>query len=141
MWKSTGKYVHPRERVRSHADHGEILAVQADGPADDGRIARELALPEIRPEHRDGIAAGDDVFVVPETAPHPRLHAEHTEVITGDQDSAPDERRGPELGAEADGHQGSVGDHAVVALRVVADIQVLAIGERVEAIVAGCSTG
>ena len=76
------------------------------GPADDGGIARELALPEVRPEHRDGIAAGDDVFVVPETAPQPRLHAEHAEVVAGDQHLRPG-RRGVarELGAEADGHQ------------------------------------
>ena len=78
---------------------------------------------------------GTCVFVVPETAPERRLDAEHAEVVAGDEQPAPDARRRAGLGAEADRAERRVGDHAVVALRVVADVQVLAIGEGVEGVV------
>ena len=41
----------------------------------------------------DRVAARDLVLVVPETAPEPRLDAEHAEVVAGDEHAAPDLRR------------------------------------------------
>ena len=89
-------------------------------------------LPEIRPEHHHGIAAGHLIFVLAKPAPQPRLHAEHVEVVAGNHHAALDPRRGSGFGAEADRLHICVGDHAVVALRFVADVQVFAIGEIVE---------
>src|SRR6185295_11900964 len=45
-----------RKRFRRDADDRELRAVQKNPPADDRRIARELVLPEIRPEHHDRVA-------------------------------------------------------------------------------------
>ena len=80
----------PGKRLRRDADHGEVRAVQANRPADDGRVAREFVLPEVRPEHHDRVAAGHLVLVVAKTAPELRLDAEHAEVVAGHQHAALD---------------------------------------------------
>jgi len=56
--------------------------------ADDGRVAGEFVLPEIRPEHHHGVAAGHLVFGLAEAAPELRLHAKDLEVIAGNHHAA-----------------------------------------------------
>ncbi len=124
------------ERLGRHADDGELAAVEEDLPADDSRVARELPLPEVRPEHGHGVAARHLVLVGAEAAPHPRLDLEQRKEVAGDQHAALDPRRSPRRGAEADGERGGVRDDAVVALGVVADVEVLAMREEVDALVA-----
>ena len=126
------EYSQPREGFGSHTNHGEVRAVQANRPAQHGRVAREFVLPEVRPEHHHGITTGHLIFVIPKTAPSPRLHAKYVEVVTGNHHPAPDPWRGSGFGTEADSLHICVGDHAVVALRFAADVQVFAIGEIVE---------
>ena len=128
--------LHSRERFRCDADHGEGGAVQANGPADDGGVAPEFVLPEVAPEHHDGIATGHRVFVLAKTTPQSWLDAEHVEVVTGNDHSTLDARRRPGFDAEADRRHDPIRDHAVVALGAGADVQVLAIGEEIVAIVA-----
>ena len=123
----------PRKGLRSHANHGELRAVQANRATEDGRVAPEFVLPEVRPEHHHSIATGHLIFVLSKTASQPRLHAQQVEVVTGNHHSALDPRRSSGFGAETDSLYICVGDHAVVALRFVADVQVFAIGEIVEA--------
>ena len=73
-----GEYLHSRERVRRHANHREVPAVQANRPADHPRVAGEFVLPEVRPQHHHGIAAGRLIFVVPKRrAPAAALHRAH----------------------------------------------------------------
>ncbi len=130
------EYRHSREGVRRDANHREVGAVQANRPADDGRIAREFVLPEGGAEHDDRVAAGHRVFVIPKSAPQPRLDVEDAEVIAGHEHAALDPRRRARLGAEADRSHRRVRRHAVVASCARADVEVFAIGEIVEAVVA-----
>ena len=119
--------MHPRERLGCDANHGEVPSVQPNSFADDGRVAREFVLPEVRPEHHHGIATGHRIFVLSKSAPNLRLHAEHMEVVTRNHHSTLDPRRGSGFGAEADSLRDCVGDHTVVALRLAADVQVFPI--------------
>ena len=65
-----------------------------------------------------------------------RLDAEHPEVVAGHEHRALDTRGRVGLGAEADRQQVGVRDDVVITLRAAADVEVLAIGERVVAVVA-----
>src|SRR6202041_1287699 len=71
------------EAVRSHTDHREWRAVQANGAAHDAGISCELVLPEIRAQHHHGIATGHLVFILAKAATQPRLNAKHLEKIAG----------------------------------------------------------
>ena len=127
---------HPREGLGSHADHGEVGSVQPDRLSDDGRIAAHLAFPEVGAEHRHGVAARGLVLFLAKAPAERRLHAEHSKVVAGDQHAALDPRRLAGNRAESHGADGQIGDDAVIALRVLADVEVLAVGEIVETVVA-----
>src|SRR5262249_17921264 len=90
---------------------------------------------EIRADDDDGVPAGGLVFVVAKAASECRFNAEYAEVVGRDHHAAPDARGGRRLGAETDGFHGGVGDYAVVTFGLVADVEVFAIGEVVEAAV------
>ena len=45
--------LHTGEGLGSDPDHGEVHAVEPDRLADDGRVARQLVLPEVGPQHHD----------------------------------------------------------------------------------------
>ena len=125
------------ERVRQDANDGEVRAVQPNRPADDGGVAREFVLPEGRREHRHRLAARHLIFVVAKTAAQLRFHAEHAEVVAGHHQPRLDPRRVSGSGAETHGSCGGpVRDHAVVAGRLAADVQIFAIREIVEGVVA-----
>src|SRR5580704_12455757 len=133
---------HPWESFRSHADDGEGRAVQANGASENGRVAREFAFPEIRPEDYDGVATRHLIFVFAKAATQTRLDAEHAEIIAGNQHAALDSRRGAGFCAEADCLHIGVGDYSVVAFRFVADVQVFAVGEIFEgAVMRGADEG
>ncbi len=123
------------ERLRRDPDDGEVFSVQANGPADGGRIAAELAPPEVRRKDRDGVAAGHRVLLFAKAAADGRLDAEHGEVIARHEEPALDDRGGVAVGAEAERGQRRVGDHAVVAGHAIADVPVLEIRERVVGVV------
>src|ERR1051326_4423850 len=117
------------------ADDREVRPVQADRPAHDGTIARELVLPEVRPQYHDRIATGNPIFVLAEAATDSRFDAEHAKEVAGDEHPAlhPGHRLG--VGDETDGAGACARDDAVVALRAVADVEVLAVREAAEALV------
>ena len=124
--------VHPRKFFRSHSDHGEVHAVQANVPANHERIASKFAPPEFRTEHDHGIAPRHLVLFHPKTAPQLRLHAQHMEIVPRNHHSAGDPWRVGRCGAEADRLHLGVGDHTVVALGFIAQVQIFAIGKIVE---------
>src|SRR4029453_5677379 len=93
--------------------------------------APELVPPKVGPQNDDGIATGPLVLAVTEASTHLRLHPEHAEIVAGDEHSPSSPRRGSRLGAEADGSQTSARDDPFVALGVVADVEILPVGEGV----------
>src|SRR5580658_2291406 len=133
---------HPREAVRSHANHGKLRAVQQNSFAKDGRVAGELVPPEIRPEHHYGISPGNLIFVLAKPASEPWLHAEHVEIVTGNHHAALDARSCTGFGAEADRLHICVSHDAAITFRFVANVQIFAIREIVEwTIVRGAHQG
>jgi hypothetical protein len=109
-----------------------LHAVQPDRPADHGWIAPKFAPPEFGTEHDHGVAPGHLVLFHPKTAPQLRLHAQHMQVVAGNHHSAGDSRGAGGFGAEADRLHVGVGDHTLVALGFVAQVQIFAIGKIVE---------
>src|SRR5277367_4163368 len=120
------EHLHSGERFGRNANHGEFHAVQANAPAEHRGAAGEFRSPEIRAQNDHSIAAGHAVFILPKTAPQPRLDTEYAEVITGDQHSTLDPRSGSWVGAETHGLHVGVGDYAIVAFRRAANVQVFA---------------
>jgi hypothetical protein len=76
--------VHPHEAAGENADHGERMAVDADGRADDRRVGAEA--PAVRPvgEHHDG-RRPRVVLVRVEEPPDLRIDPEHVEEVRGDE--------------------------------------------------------
>ena len=70
------------EAARRDADDGDLLPVQPDDAADDGRVALEAALPEPVADDRDRRRAlALPPFRRVEEAPGHRFHAQHVEVV------------------------------------------------------------
>ena len=124
---------HPRKRLRRHAEDRESPPVQDDGASHDGGIAGEFTPPESGPEHDDGVAAGYLVFVVAESPADARLDAERAEVVARHEQAAAHARRRSRLGGEADRLHVQVRDDPVVAPRAAAQVEIFAVGERLEA--------
>src|SRR5262249_25078744 len=116
-------------------DHGELDAVQANGPAHDGRIGGEFVPPEVGAQNDDGIATGHLVLVLAKAAAQGRLDTEYLEVVAGYHHAAADAGRGRGVAAEADGFHGCIREHAAIAGGPVADVQVFAIGKVIEGVV------
>ena len=75
----------PRKRGRSHAEHGEALAVELDHAADDGRARAEAAPPQAVAQHDHGVSA--ELLVLRgregERAAGGGADAQHVEVVAG----------------------------------------------------------
>src|SRR5262249_503085 len=93
----------------------------------------EFVLPESWAKHHHRIATWDLIFVLPETAPQSRLHAQHAEVVTGNHHSPFDPRRGPRFCAEADRFHPRLRNPSLVAFRFFANVLVCGIRELSEA--------
>src|SRR5262249_12200915 len=126
---------HSWEGLRGHTDDGELLAVQANCSAQNRRIAARLVAPELRAEHEHGVATRDLVFVRGKAAAHMRLDAEYAKVICRDKHAAFDAWRDAGIRGEANSFELRVGDHAVVAVRFVAKVEIFATREIFEAAV------
>src|SRR5579863_208757 len=79
-----------RERIteagRHDADNGELLAVDLDGAAEDGAVAREVSLPCVIAKHKDFAAAFLLVTGKPGAAKQ-RADAEDLKEIVGGADA------------------------------------------------------
>ena len=128
-----GSGLHAIEARAAHADDGERVAVQHDLPADDGGVGGEARLPVTVAQDGDGVAALYQIVLRAEDASQRGAHAQHGEVIAGDE-FARDEF-GAAFVSEAEG-VAEAAEHSLEDLVLVAKILVHGIGERVGAGVA-----
>src|SRR5688500_15669325 len=70
------------ESMRHDADDGVRKSVEANGPADDRRVAAEARLPESMADDRF-LLGSEEVRMHREATAHGRLHAEHVEQVVG----------------------------------------------------------
>jgi hypothetical protein len=112
-----GKLEREAEGRGQDADHGDVLAVQAEGASDDGRIAAEAAMPEAIGDH-GGIRAARGHLGGIERASERWRHSQQAEEIAGDARAR--DLLGLGLAAEARADRVVDGD-AREALRLVPD--------------------
>ena len=104
----------------------ERMTVDVHAAAEDGRVRRELLLPQGVPEHDHRVAAGDQVLSGPEGAPESGLDAHHPEQIAAGEHAQLQGGHGAGMAGESRRHVGE-GDQAVEALAAVADVHVVAV--------------
>src|SRR6185503_13558280 len=90
---------HSAEARRGHAYYGIGDAVEAERPADDGRVAAEARLPESIADDRDWRRTSRGKFLAYERAAENGSDAERLEVVVGD------DLAGDDVRAAVDGEQ------------------------------------
>ena len=120
-----------RETARPDAHDTEERPVQPDALSEDPEVAAKTALPEVVADDDDGTAPRHPFILAGKSAAQPGRHAEHFEVVAGDE-PAPNRLHRAALGDHLDSSGTSGGEQAREHAIVIAQPLVQRIGQDVE---------